>query len=246
MHSGQPANCKEWHTIVSGDTCSTIASNAGLTLDHFLALNPAVSSDCTSNFQAGYAYCIAVSGCGSITATTTMARPTATHCGQPTDCDRWHTIVSGESCATVAACVTGPSTATTAGCLPSGMALRLRSWPNGIRYWGRTGWRVTPSFEKVIIIVSVFRRCHDEVSVWMLGKRWKTRLSRYPVPSRRCPCPGTPGIQGHGCPEPETPEGTESAAQDPSHRDLSPITSPLQTTKFSQSCSREEWKLEYR
>lgn len=48
------------HVIESGDTCGTVAVEYALTLSEFLALNPAVSSDCASNFWLGYAYCVGV------------------------------------------------------------------------------------------------------------------------------------------------------------------------------------------
>jgi len=59
-HPGQPSDCDEWHVIESGDTCSSVATEYSLTLPEFLDLNPAVSSDCVTNFWLGYAYCVGV------------------------------------------------------------------------------------------------------------------------------------------------------------------------------------------
>lgn len=59
--SGTPSNCNLWHTVVSGvDTCATVEKQFGITSSQFLGWNPAVSSDCLSNFWAGYAYCVGV------------------------------------------------------------------------------------------------------------------------------------------------------------------------------------------
>ena len=63
-HTGQPTNCNKWHVVVSGDTCTSVAADAGIMLAQFLAWNPAVSADCTQNFWVGSAYCVGVSGQG--------------------------------------------------------------------------------------------------------------------------------------------------------------------------------------
>lgn len=79
-HSGQPANCNKWHVVVDGDTCSTIPADEGITSAQFFEWNPAVSSDCLTNFWLGYSYCVGVSG-GS--ATTTTAPPATTTTSAP-------------------------------------------------------------------------------------------------------------------------------------------------------------------
>lgn len=59
--SGTPSECNLWHTVVSGvDTCATVETQFGITSSQFLGWNPAVSSDCLSNFWAGYAYCVGI------------------------------------------------------------------------------------------------------------------------------------------------------------------------------------------
>lgn len=59
--SGTPSNCNLWHTVVSGvDTCATVEKQFSITSSQFLGWNPSVSSDCLSNFWAGYAYCVGV------------------------------------------------------------------------------------------------------------------------------------------------------------------------------------------
>ncbi|KAK4210390.1 hypothetical protein QBC37DRAFT_292564 [Rhypophila decipiens] len=74
-HTGQPPSCNKWHVVVADDTCSTVATEYGLTTSQFLALNPAVSADCSTNFWLGSAYCV---GTSQTTTTTTTATSTST------------------------------------------------------------------------------------------------------------------------------------------------------------------------
>ncbi|KAK0670018.1 carbohydrate-binding module family 50 protein [Cercophora samala] len=104
-HTGQPANCNKWHVVVSGDTCETVPTKYGITNAQFLSWNPAVSSDCTSNFWIGQAYCVGTtSSTTSVVTTTTSSAPGPpgpTHIGQPSACNRWHVVVSGDTCESV-------------------------------------------------------------------------------------------------------------------------------------------------
>lgn len=62
--SGSPANYNKWSLVTAGLTYTALASQAGFTLNllkQFLAWNPAVSSDCVTNYWLGEAYCVAVS-----------------------------------------------------------------------------------------------------------------------------------------------------------------------------------------
>jgi LysM repeat protein len=108
-HEGQPANCNKWDVVASGDTCGSLAADNGISLSQFLAWNPAVSSDCTTNFWLDQAYCVGVSGSGTVspttTTTTSAANPTPpapTHEGQPADCNKWDVVQSGDGCASMA------------------------------------------------------------------------------------------------------------------------------------------------
>lgn len=124
-HTGQPATCDAWHVVVDGDSCQSVADAAGISLAQFLAWNPAVSGDCSTNFWLESAYCVGVAGGGDGPSTTTSTAvtsdgPTAntstqtaatttkvgpgapTHTGQPPDCDEWHIVVQGDTCTSVA------------------------------------------------------------------------------------------------------------------------------------------------
>ncbi|KAL8366616.1 hypothetical protein RB595_010465 [Gaeumannomyces hyphopodioides] len=104
-HTGQPSDCNKWDVVVSGGSCGSMAADNGITLDQFYARNPAVSRDCVTNFWLGQAYCVGRSSVGA-TPTTTTAKPTPpapTHTGQPSDCNKWDVVVSGDSCGSMAA-----------------------------------------------------------------------------------------------------------------------------------------------
>ena len=59
--SGQPVSCSKWYVPKTGDTCAN-AESAGPCTDAQLTFhqwNPAVSSDCSTGFRVGEAYCVA-------------------------------------------------------------------------------------------------------------------------------------------------------------------------------------------
>ncbi|KAI1127539.1 hypothetical protein F5Y10DRAFT_191562 [Nemania abortiva] len=75
--SGMTANCDNFAIVdSSSETCSDIASAAGITLAEFYAWNPAVGDTC-SNLLVDYWVCVGVAGSGATTTTTTTA-PTST------------------------------------------------------------------------------------------------------------------------------------------------------------------------
>ncbi|KAH6684917.1 hypothetical protein F5X68DRAFT_241940 [Plectosphaerella plurivora] len=76
----RPDDCNGWHTIVSGDNCNNVPERYGITLAQFLAWNPAVSSDCVSNFWLESAYCVRTGAPVGGTTTTgpTTSAPTTT------------------------------------------------------------------------------------------------------------------------------------------------------------------------
>jgi hypothetical protein len=76
VHPGQPENCNGWHTIISGDNCQNVSQRYGISLQQFLAWNPAVSSDCRNNFWLESAYCVRV-GTSSSKPSTSTSTPTS-------------------------------------------------------------------------------------------------------------------------------------------------------------------------
>ncbi|KAF0328369.1 hypothetical protein K4K61_007357 [Colletotrichum sp. SAR11_59] len=111
--SGSPANCNKWALVTDGLSCTDMASEAGISLEQFLAWNPAVSSDCLTNYWLGEAYCVGVSDDGATTTTAAAATTTApttskvtppgpTMTGSPADCNKWSVVTDGLSCTDMA------------------------------------------------------------------------------------------------------------------------------------------------
>ncbi|KAL2822248.1 hypothetical protein BDW59DRAFT_163841 [Aspergillus cavernicola] len=57
--SGMVDNCDDFYLVVSGDTCSSIVADAGVTLDDFYTWNPTVRTDC-SGLWLGYYVCVGI------------------------------------------------------------------------------------------------------------------------------------------------------------------------------------------
>ncbi|KAM0468441.1 hypothetical protein ACHAP7_010893 [Fusarium lateritium] len=80
VHNGQPKNCDAWHTVKEGDDCDSVPNEYSISRKQFLAWNPAISEDCTSNFWLEWAYCVSVfepsSAGNSITSTFAISKST--------------------------------------------------------------------------------------------------------------------------------------------------------------------------
>ena len=106
--TGSPADCNKWSLVTNGLSCTDMATQAGISLVQFQAWNPAVSSDCATNYWLGEAYCVGVAD-GS-TPTTTTAKPTTgkptppapTMSGEPDNCNEWAVVTDGLSCTDMA------------------------------------------------------------------------------------------------------------------------------------------------
>jgi hypothetical protein len=103
-------NCNKFHLVVTGDQCGTIASNAGISLAEFYAWNPAVGSTCATLDLNDYV-CIDIIGVipsstTTATSTTTPANgittPTPYQTGMATNCNKFHLVVTGDQCGTIA------------------------------------------------------------------------------------------------------------------------------------------------
>ncbi|KAM0458624.1 hypothetical protein ACHAPV_006016 [Trichoderma viride] len=112
IQTGMASNCNKFYDVASGDTCAAIASAAGISLTNFYAWNPAVGSTC-SFLDLGDYVCIGV--IGFVTSTTTTKQSTTTtsskgngvstpspiQTGMASNCDKFHDVVSGDSCAAI-------------------------------------------------------------------------------------------------------------------------------------------------
>ncbi|KAL8772227.1 MAG: hypothetical protein Q9203_001365 [Teloschistes exilis] len=108
IRDGASPNCTEYADIDDGWTCADILDIYDLTIAQFFSYNSAVKADC-SGLWLGYQYCIRAPGYSDPAGTTTTSAPgnpppTPTgpvQPGQPSDCNKWYTIQSGDSCASV-------------------------------------------------------------------------------------------------------------------------------------------------
>ncbi|KAF1812797.1 hypothetical protein P152DRAFT_395832 [Eremomyces bilateralis CBS 781.70] len=69
---GTSPNCNKYHTIVDGDTCSTVEEAYGITHEQFIEWNTDVSSDCVTNFWLDNAYCVGVGASPSAAPSTSI------------------------------------------------------------------------------------------------------------------------------------------------------------------------------
>ncbi|RAH71405.1 LysM peptidoglycan-binding domain-containing protein [Aspergillus aculeatinus CBS 121060] len=110
IQTGMTATCDAFHLVVAGDTCSVIASDAGIALTDFYAWNPAVGSSC-ADLDVGDYVCIGIEG-GTTTATATttsatttgngVTTPTPIQTGMVSDCDSFYYVVTGDGCSSIA------------------------------------------------------------------------------------------------------------------------------------------------
>ncbi|KAK3681706.1 hypothetical protein B0T22DRAFT_502239 [Podospora appendiculata] len=110
IQTGMVTNCNRFYKVVSGDQCNTIATANNVALANILAWNPAVGSACTSLWLDTY-ICIGVIGGTTLppaaTSTTSagngIATPTPVQPNVATNCNKFHKVVSGNQCGTLAA-----------------------------------------------------------------------------------------------------------------------------------------------
>ncbi|KAJ5547103.1 hypothetical protein N7494_004688 [Penicillium frequentans] len=91
IQTGMPSNCDEFHLVVSGDTCSDVATEYGLSLSQFYSWNPAVGSDCSTLDLSDYV-CVHIS----------ITTPSPTQTGMVSNCDSFYLVQSGDSCGAIA------------------------------------------------------------------------------------------------------------------------------------------------
>ncbi|KAG0633088.1 hypothetical protein HOY80DRAFT_1141683 [Tuber brumale] len=97
VQDGQPSDCNGWYLAKSSDTCNSISGIYGLTFADFVAMNPAIGTEC-KNLRPGYYVCIAHSCPTPPTPTTMMTSglpakyqdptPSPTESGSPSNCNK--------------------------------------------------------------------------------------------------------------------------------------------------------------
>jgi hypothetical protein len=99
-------NCNKFHWIAKGVTCSQVISYQKITLDNFVKWNPTVKDDC-SGMWAEVNVCVGIIG-GTATPKPTsttpgngVQTPQPTQPGMVANCNKFHWIAKGVSCAQV-------------------------------------------------------------------------------------------------------------------------------------------------
>ncbi|KAI0467969.1 hypothetical protein F4859DRAFT_517504 [Xylaria cf. heliscus] len=101
--SGIDPNCNSYAEAVAGDYCFKFASDHNITTDELYAWNKILGvngADCSTQFQAGYDYCIGVATTSTTTTTptTTTAPPVPTQTGLAANCNKIVVAQSGDYC----------------------------------------------------------------------------------------------------------------------------------------------------
>ncbi|KAB8246220.1 hypothetical protein BDV35DRAFT_231250 [Aspergillus flavus] len=117
--SGVSSSCAKYHLVHPGDTCYTIQDEYGdFTLEQFYSWNPSIGKGCIG-IQPGYYVCVGTeSKSTSISMTPTTGSSTAIpsktsegssasdpqphQTGIPANCNKWHYVVDGDECETIA------------------------------------------------------------------------------------------------------------------------------------------------
>jgi hypothetical protein len=109
--AGEISGCTRW--LKASSDCSAILNGLRMTVGVFCQLNPSVGADCTG-FNPGTYYCYStnedglsgigttVSSTASLTSSTGVVTPTPSQDGMTSDCNRYHFVVSGDGCYTIA------------------------------------------------------------------------------------------------------------------------------------------------
>jgi LysM repeat protein len=101
---GVDPKCSRFHKIKSGDQCDSIAASAGISVAQLKSWNTEINAAC-SNLWLDYYVCTLVPG--AVLPTTTSTAPTPSNSptmpGAASNCNKWHKIVSGNTCETIAA-----------------------------------------------------------------------------------------------------------------------------------------------
>ncbi|KAJ5986039.1 hypothetical protein N7451_010404 [Penicillium sp. IBT 35674x] len=106
--AGMVDDCNGFHLVASGDSCQTIATAAGIALADFYSWNSGVGSGCSSLWLRYYVYTGVIGSTPTTTAVTTtsagngVTTPTPIQPGMVSNCNKFHDVVSGDGCQTIA------------------------------------------------------------------------------------------------------------------------------------------------
>ena len=100
VQPGIDPECTKYSEAVSGDDCTSFASENSITPGQFYSWNPALGTggtSCGSAFWANYYYCVGAPG-SSPTSTFGAAAPGPTQSGVTSSCNQYAEAVSGDTC----------------------------------------------------------------------------------------------------------------------------------------------------
>lgn len=98
---GMVDNCDAFHLVVDGDTCPTIISKYGISIEQFTQWNSEAGSDCRNLWKSAYA-CVSVIG-HDPKPPNGIETPTPAQPGMVDNCDVFHKVASGDGCASITA-----------------------------------------------------------------------------------------------------------------------------------------------
>ncbi|KAI8274707.1 hypothetical protein K4K60_009322 [Colletotrichum sp. SAR11_57] len=101
-------NCNRFDKIVSGDTCAIVASKTGISTTQSSAWNPQTGGAACSSLWLGYYVCTGVVGTAPSPPTPNqggngVATPAPFQAGMIGNCEKFHFVKPGETCAVIAA-----------------------------------------------------------------------------------------------------------------------------------------------
>ena len=100
---GMVKNCDAFHLVESGDSCAAIAESNGITVQQFLEWNPKVGGAACTGLWLDTYVCVSIIG-HEPTPTDPgngIETPLPTQPGMVDNCDEFHLVESGDSCATI-------------------------------------------------------------------------------------------------------------------------------------------------
>ncbi|OLN95491.1 LysM domain-containing protein-like protein 5 [Colletotrichum chlorophyti] len=100
---GMVDNCNRFYKVQRGDTCATIASKSGVTVAQLATWNKQIGGTACTGIWADYNICTGVIG-GSQTQPPPATNPTPQPIqdGMVNNCNRWHLVKAGDTCANIA------------------------------------------------------------------------------------------------------------------------------------------------
>ncbi|WYZ36306.1 hypothetical protein EsH8_XII_000056 [Colletotrichum jinshuiense] len=105
VQPGIVGNCKSFYLVQAGDTCAKIAASSGVTVDQLATWNTNIGGTSCTGIWAGYYLCTGIIGSTTTQPPTTNPTPQPIQAGMVNNCNSWHLVQAGDTCATIAGSV---------------------------------------------------------------------------------------------------------------------------------------------